>query len=231
MFRRRFVMAACGALALLLTATEASHAQIFFGGRGGAFFWPWISYPVSPTYYGYPHPYIYNPPPTAYNTFSQYSMIAPTNFYYGAATPMYYGASYSPGYYGAAPVYSPLPGGGVRAASAVSPAAYTTPTYPIQSPNYNTNYPVSPPISAVTDNSAEVDVRLPADADLWFEGHKTAQTGTDRSFRSPELEPGQDYVYEVHARWAADGKPVDDTRKVSVHAGDHVVVNFTQPAK
>ena len=221
MFRRTFVMAACGALALLLTAAETSHAQIFFGGRGGAFFWPWIHYPVGPTYYGYPHPYIYNPPPTAYTTFSQYSMTAPTNFYYGAATPMYYGTTYAPGYYG----------GGVRAAAAVSPAAYSTLTNPIQPADYNVIYPVSPPVSAITDNTAQVEVRLPADADLWFEGHKTAQTGSDRSFRSPELEPGHDYVYDVQARWTADGKPVDETRKVTVHAGDHVVVNFTQPAK
>ena len=103
MFRRTFVLAACGALALLLTAAETSHAQIFFNGRGGAFFWPGISYPVGPTYYpNYARPYYYNPPPTAYTTFSPYTMTAPTTVYYGAATPMYYGT----GYYGGGQVPS-----------------------------------------------------------------------------------------------------------------------------
>ncbi len=230
MFKRGFSLAACGALVLLLTAAESSPAQVFFpGGRGGAFFWPGVGYPVGPTYANYPRPYYYNPPPTAYTGFQQYGMTTPTTLYYGAATPMYYG-SYSSGY-PTARLLSPAPGVGLTAASNVSEAAYATPNYPIQSPNYTVRYPISPPLAAITDNTAQVEVRLPADAELWFEGQKTAQTGSTRTFHSPDLEPNQDYVYNVHARWQADGKPVDETRKVTVHAGDRVVVNLTQPAK
>ena len=38
MFKRGFVLAACGALALLLTAAESSQAQVFFPDGRGAFF-------------------------------------------------------------------------------------------------------------------------------------------------------------------------------------------------
>ena len=224
MFKRGFSLAACGALALLLTAAESSRAQ-FFGGRGGVFFWPGLSYPVGPIYANYPHPYYYNPPPTSYSGFQQYN-VTTTPLYYGAATPMYYG-SYSSGY-PTAGLMAPPVGVGLTATSNVSPAAYSTPTYPIQSPNYSVRYPVSPPLSAVTDNTAQVEVHLPADAELWFEGQKTAQTGAVRTFRSPDLEPNQEYVYNARARWQADGKPVEETRKVTVHAGDRVVVSFTQ---
>jgi uncharacterized protein (TIGR03000 family) len=212
MFKRGFSLAACGALALLLTAAESSPAQVFFSNGRGAFFGPGLSYPVGPTFVNYSHPYYYNPPPT-YMGFQQYSAVEPTNIYYGAAMPMYYGNYYSSGV-------------GTRAVSNVSEAAYATPAYPIQEPNYNIRYPVSPPLAAITDNTARVDVRLPADAELWFEGQKTSQMGTERTFRSPDLEPKQDYVYNVRARWEADGKPMDQTRKVTVHAGDHVVVDF-----
>ncbi len=212
-----------------MSATESSQAQVFFpSGRGGAFFWPGVGYPVGPTYANYPRPYYYNPPPTSYSGFQQYSVTTPTPIYYGAASMYYGGTGYSSGYPTARLVSPPA---GLTAASNVSEAAYATPNYPIQSPNYSVRYPVSPPLSAITDNTAQVEVRLPADAELWFEGQKTAQTGSDRTFRSPDLEPGQDYVYNVHARWLADGKPVDETRKVTVHAGDHVVVNLVQSTK
>ncbi len=228
MFKRGFSLAACGALALLLTAAESSQAQVFV--RGGPFFWPGVGYPVGPTYANYPHPFFYNPPPTSYSGFQQYGMTTPTPIYYGSASLYYGGAAYSSGY-PTARLLSPAPGVGLTAASNIGEAAYTTPNYPIQSPNYSVRYPVSPPLSAIADDTARVEVRLPADAELWFEGQKTAQTGSDRSFHSPELQPGENYVYNVHARWQADGKPVDETRKVTVHAGDHVVVNLTQPAK
>ena len=220
MSKRGMCAAACGALALLLAAAEASPAQMFF--------WPGISYPVGPSpVNSFYRPYYYNPPPTGYSSFSQYSTITPTPIYYGAASMYYGGTAYSPGYSGARLV-SPPPGTGLRGASDVTSAAYATPSYPVQAPDYNTIYPISPPIAAVTDSTARVEVRVPADARLWFDGQATAQTGADRSFRSPRLEPGQDYVYEVRARWDADGKPVETTKNVTVHAGDHVVVKFNQ---
>ena len=226
MRKRTWCAAACGALALLLAAAEASPAQVFIGNGRGAFFWPGISYPIGPSpINSYYRPFIYNPPPTGLSGYAQFSPITPTPIYYGAAS-MYYGGSYYQPGYSTARIVAPAPGVGLRGASDVLSAAYTTPSYPVQSPDYTTVYPISPPISAVTDNTARVEVRLPADAQLWFDGQPTAQKGADRSFRSPTLKPGDDYVYDVRARWDADGKPVDVTRHVTVHAGDHAVVDL-----
>jgi uncharacterized protein (TIGR03000 family) len=225
MFKRGFLAAAGGALALLLAAADACPAQVFIGPRGGVGFWPGISYPVGPNYY----PSYYRPvptflPPTSISSITPYSETPPTPIYYGAASFM---PSYPYASYPTAGI-SLAPGVGLRGASDVTSAAYTSPAYPVQSPSYTTVYPVSPRIATTADNTARVEVYVPADAELWFEGHKTAQTGTDRFFRSPELQTGQDYVYDVQAHWVADGKAVDQTRKVTVHAGDRVVVDFTK---
>lgn len=214
MSRRGVCAAACGALALLLAAAEACPAQVFF--------WPGVTYPVGPSPVNFYRPsYVANPAPTGYSSFTQYGMTGPTTIYYGAASMYYGGAAYSPGYSTGRLVAPP-------AGTGVASAAYATPNYPLRSPDYNTIYPISPPLSAMRDDTARVKVRVPADAELTFDGQSTSQTGAERTFRSPPLEPGQDYVYEVHARWDADGRPVDQTRKVTVHAGDHVVVSFNQ---
>jgi uncharacterized protein (TIGR03000 family) len=74
------------------------------------------------------------------------------------------------------------------------------------------------------------DVRVPkVDAEIWFEGRKTGQTGLiDRRFVSPPLTPGVKYTYEIRVRWFEDRKVTDQTRRVRVHAGERVTVDFTQ---
>jgi uncharacterized protein (TIGR03000 family) len=67
---------------------------------------------------------------------------------------------------------------------------------------------------------------MPADAELWFEGDKTTQTGTERAFVSPPLRPSQDFTYDIHARWKEGTKVVDQTRHVQVHAGRGIMVDF-----
>jgi len=75
-----------------------------------------------------------------------------------------------------------------------------------------------------------VQVRLPTEfATVWFGGSKTNQSGAVREFVSPALEPGGDYVYEIRARWRESGGIVDQTRQVTVRAGQRVVVNFGAP--
>jgi uncharacterized protein (TIGR03000 family) len=76
-------------------------------------------------------------------------------------------------------------------------------------------------------NIATMSVRVPANAQIWFEGTKTGQTGSSRTFFSPSLEPGRDFTYEIRARWVEAGKEFDQTRQISVHAGETVNVDFT----
>jgi uncharacterized protein (TIGR03000 family) len=80
--------------------------------------------------------------------------------------------------------------------------------------------PESPP------EPAEIEVRVPAGAEIWFDGEKTTLTGSVRRFRSPPLEPGQRYAYDVKARWSEGGKEVEQTQHVPVTAGAVQKVTF-----
>jgi len=70
-------------------------------------------------------------------------------------------------------------------------------------------------------------VRVPANAEIWFQGDKTSQTGTLRHFVSPQLQSGQTYTYEIKARWMDNsGQAVERTKQVKVQAGARVGVDF-----
>jgi uncharacterized protein (TIGR03000 family) len=80
--------------------------------------------------------------------------------------------------------------------------------------------------AAVDGNGAVVDVRVPADAEVWFDGGKTAQAGQDRVFRSPALKPGISYMYLVRAKWREGGSEVEQVQTVTVRSGERVRVAF-----
>lgn len=73
---------------------------------------------------------------------------------------------------------------------------------------------------------ATLDVRVPADAEVWFNGYRTSLQGTTRGFTTPALEPGKTYAYQVRARWTENGMPVEQTRQVQVRAGERTTVAF-----
>jgi uncharacterized protein (TIGR03000 family) len=77
------------------------------------------------------------------------------------------------------------------------------------------------------DNSAHISLRVPADAQVWFDGKATKQTGPVRSFNSPPLTPGKKFVYEVRVRWMKDGKPVEEKRRIKVEAKDWLRFDLT----
>src|SRR5262249_32174422 len=72
----------------------------------------------------------------------------------------------------------------------------------------------------------QIDVRVPADAVLWFDDSPTSQTGTSRRFVSPPLNPGKEYSYRIKGRWKENGQDVTSTREVAVHAGDQLHLTF-----
>src|SRR5262249_50609186 len=82
-----------------------------------------------------------------------------------------------------------------------------------------------------TGDTALVEVLLPAnDTELLVEGKTMAMKGIRRRFVSPPLDSGR-YSYELTARWGdSEGKPVEQTRRVSVRASERVTVDFTKPA-
>jgi uncharacterized protein (TIGR03000 family) len=80
--------------------------------------------------------------------------------------------------------------------------------------------------SRMDDNAALIAVRVPPDAEIWFDGQKTSQTGPVRYFETSPLEPGHEYSYEIRARWNENGREVARTRKAIVHPGDRLALNF-----
>jgi uncharacterized protein (TIGR03000 family) len=86
--------------------------------------------------------------------------------------------------------------------------------------------------STAQDETVHVEVRLPdANARLWFEGSKTQQTGTLREFQSPDLKPGQEYVYHIRAQWMENGRTREQTRTLTVRPGEWWTVDFISPAQ
>ncbi|HBI42924.1 MAG TPA: hypothetical protein DDY78_08715, partial [Planctomycetales bacterium] len=51
-----------------------------------------------------------------------------------------------------------------------------------------------------------------ADAQVFFDGDKTSQTGAERAFVSPPLEAGRSFHYTIEARWMEDGHQMKKTR-------------------
>jgi uncharacterized protein (TIGR03000 family) len=199
MSRLRFALVALVAVLLPLLAAEQSFAQWRFdrGGWRGGYYEGWGSY--SPWYGSYNGYYPYSP----YHPYSTYGSTVYT-------APYYYGSTYySPSVYSSSPT---MYGNAFVSGTTASGANSTTQSfYP---PNWRGDMP------------AFIDVQVPADAQIWFDGESTSQGGMERTFRSPPLAQGQNYSYEVKARWNENGKDMERTRKVGVHAGERVNVNL-----
>ena len=83
-------------------------------------------------------------------------------------------------------------------------------------------------IEATLDNKAHIWLRVPKSAEIWVNGVKTKQTGESRYFFSPPLTPGKKYSYQMRLRWMKDGKPVEETQRLSVQAGLAIHRDFTE---
>jgi uncharacterized protein (TIGR03000 family) len=95
-----------------------------------------------------------------------------------------------------------------------------------QPPAGQPGQPSAPPAGQVV---AIISVIVPADADVFFDGSPTTQTGTERVFESPPLQQAVTYQYSIRARWTQDGVPVEQTRHINVRAGERVRVDFSVP--
>lgn len=77
--------------------------------------------------------------------------------------------------------------------------------------------------------TAYVNVWVPPDAELRFEGIRTDLRGTYRHFTTPPLVPGRDYTYDISATWVQNGQSVTKTRHIPIRAGQQVSVDFRTP--
>jgi uncharacterized protein (TIGR03000 family) len=77
--------------------------------------------------------------------------------------------------------------------------------------------------------TATIEVRLPQDAELRFDGTRSTQTGAVRTFVTPPLDPATTYAYDIRANWLENGREVNRTRHVEFRVGDRMVVDFMAP--
>jgi uncharacterized protein (TIGR03000 family) len=79
---------------------------------------------------------------------------------------------------------------------------------------------------SIANVPAYVRVQVPDRAQVFFDGSPTAQTGTDRLFVSPPLEPSQPYRYQITARWLGNGRERTEERIITVMPGETSRVDF-----
>ncbi len=77
------------------------------------------------------------------------------------------------------------------------------------------------------DQAVYLLFRVPSDADVWVEGTPTTMRGSVRAFTSPPIRAGQDYLYKLRVRGQRNGQPFDETREISVRAGDAVQIDYS----
>jgi uncharacterized protein (TIGR03000 family) len=70
---------------------------------------------------------------------------------------------------------------------------------------------------------ARVMVKLPGEAELWFDDFKTTQQGTYREFIAPIRGESE---YTLSVRWQIQGAELTRSEHVRVHPGQAVTVNF-----
>jgi uncharacterized protein (TIGR03000 family) len=79
--------------------------------------------------------------------------------------------------------------------------------------------------------AARITLHVPADAEVWFDGQLTTETGSERKFSSPPVDPQRHYAYEVRVRWREGSEVVERTRQVRFHGGEKVTVDFLDNGK
>jgi uncharacterized protein (TIGR03000 family) len=100
------------------------------------------------------------------------------------------------------------------------PGTTTTETIPVK-PKVDTPKGAAP-------SRAKLIVELPADAKLFVDDRPMKTPSAVRTFSTPELDPGQVYYYELRAEVVRDGKPVVESKRVLVRAGEVVRARFEE---
>lgn len=101
------------------------------------------------------------------------------------------------------------------------------PVVPGQTPSpSDTPAPAGTSAEAARSGAAAIDVELPADAEVVINGRLTTSTGHQRRYVSHGLADGEHYVYELRARLSRDGRQWEETRTVTLAAGQSVDLVF-----
>lgn len=82
-------------------------------------------------------------------------------------------------------------------------------------------------VAAEDTASATIIVKVPADGRVYFNGDPTKQTGTTRTYSTPDLRRGKSYVYEVKAEVVRNAKSVTKAKEITVRAGETTQADFS----
>jgi uncharacterized protein (TIGR03000 family) len=129
--------------------------------------------------------------------------------------------------YPTVPLYTTLPGNIPLPAASPGIRTVTAADLSVASPSsgvYRSFYPSSltptpPPRRTLKPQRTHLRVHVPAQAELWFEGFRSTQSGQERTFTTPPLEPGARYGYTVRIRWTHEGKTQELTGQIIVQGG------------
>jgi uncharacterized protein (TIGR03000 family) len=144
---------------------------------------------------------------------------------------------YNPGYYARRYAVRPILVLPRKEAPSSMPYVYYLPT-PAAAPANSTR---TPPVDvrirygavtpALADAAAHIELQVPTDAQVWFGGQQTTQTGALRHYASPTLISGREYTYEVRVAWKEGGREVTESRRLSIRAGDRLSASFPAAGK
>lgn len=82
------------------------------------------------------------------------------------------------------------------------------------------------PQASLNADSAVLTVSVPADAKIFVNGSATSSVGAERNYVSRDLRAGFNYTYELRAEFVREGKPVTETKTVTLTAGQTARVDF-----
>ncbi|AMV23042.1 hypothetical protein VT84_01430 [Gemmata sp. SH-PL17] len=84
--------------------------------------------------------------------------------------------------------------------------------------------PPSPPqrrVVLANEFPATLALQFPAAAEVWLNGEKVeGEASEERVLTSPILKQGEQYTFDVKARWAVNGKTYENIRTVTLGSGD-----------
>jgi uncharacterized protein (TIGR03000 family) len=120
-----------------------------------------------------------------------------------------------------------------RSSSYSRPANYYAPPNASYAPtSQSSDGPYYTSSDSLSDHAARVSVHVPANAEVWFDGTPSRQRGERRRYLSPPLDPASAFYYDVRARWVdANGRPFEQTRRVTVRAGQLSMVDFLRQTR
>ncbi len=79
---------------------------------------------------------------------------------------------------------------------------------------------------ASASSSTSITLRVPENAEVWIQGKKMDEKGTERRFNLPSLDTGATYDYDIRVTWTDNGQKKSDTTRLNVRAGDQQSISY-----